>query len=183
MRRSNYVYYLLLALIIIALDQLTKILILQNLVENESVSIFGDFLYLRFIYNEGGALGTNFGPSWLYTILTMVALVLIVRFFITSKPDGKMVKLSLALILGGAIGNLIDRIVRGKVVDFIDMDFPDISSIGLYRWYTYNIADAAICIGLVLFAISIITPRKPHPELSQSAPEIEAPVQTDPTGR
>jgi signal peptidase II len=175
MRRFNYVFYLLLAALIIALDQITKILIVSNLVENESVSVIGDLLYFRFIYNEGGALGTSFGPSWLYTILTLAALVLIVRYFVTSKQDGAAVKLSLAFILGGAIGNLVDRIAYGKVVDFIDMDFPDIPAIGLYRWYTYNVADAAITIGLMLFAICLFLPRKTSLEQADAAPKVESP--------
>jgi signal peptidase II len=183
MRRSRLYYYLLIAFFIIALDQVTKILVLNNLVENESVSLIGDLLYLRLIFNEGGAMGTSFGPSWLYTILTVVALVLIVRYFITSKSDGAVIKFSLALILAGAIGNLIDRIAYGRVIDFIDMDFPDISAIGLYRWYTYNVADTAISVGLVLFAISIFISRKHPTDSSELKPEVETPVQTDPSGR
>ncbi|OGC92870.1 MAG: signal peptidase II [candidate division Zixibacteria bacterium RBG_16_53_22] len=183
MRRLNLYYYLLIAFLIIALDQVTKILVLNHLVENVSVSLIGDLLYLRLIFNEGGAMGTSFGPSWLYMILTIVALILIIRYFITSQSDGVLIKFSLALILGGAIGNLIDRIAYGRVIDFIDMDFPDISAIGLYRWYTYNVADAAISVGLVVFAVCIFIPRKHPTNPSELKPEVEAPVQTDPSGR
>jgi signal peptidase II len=155
MQRKN-IRYLVIAFIIILLDQISKFLIVRNLVENQAVSVIGDLLYFRFIYNEGGAMGTSVGPSWVYTILTLVALVFIIRYFLSSHSDGYISKTSLALILGGAVGNLIDRVIHGKVVDFIDADFIDIPYFNLYRWFTFNIADSAITIGLILFAISII---------------------------
>jgi signal peptidase II len=178
MRGKNTFYYLLISLIIIIADQITKALILRYLVENESVSILGDLLYFRFIFNEGGAMGTSLGPSWVYTILTVLALILIVRYFSGSKSDGVFSKVSLALILGGAIGNLIDRLRYGKVVDFIDMDMPDIPFLHLYRWFTFNIADAAITVGLLLFALSIFMRKKIEdnlPNLPEAgAPEVES---------
>jgi signal peptidase II len=182
MRKYKTLPYFLIAALIIIADQITKVLIALNLTENESISIIGDLLLFRFIYNKGGAMGTMVGPSWVYTILTLVALFLIIRFFILSKPDGKFVKVSLAMIMGGAIGNLADRLFYGKVVDFIDVDIPDIAMIGLYRWYTFNIADSAISVGLVMFAISLFFRHEPQPLVDQY-PEAKAPVQTDPDGR
>jgi signal peptidase II len=175
MRKISRFHYLLISFLIIIADQVTKILIVKNLAENESVPILGDLLHIRFIYNEGGAMGTSLGPAWLYMVLTLAALFLIIRYFVISKPDGFTVKLSLALILGGAIGNLIDRILYGKVIDFIDVDFPDIPAIGLYRWYTFNIADAAISVGLVLFAITIFFKRKSPEESLVHATQIQSP--------
>ena len=155
MRARQIIPYSLVSFVIVLSDQIAKILILQNLHENEAISIIGNFLYFRFIYNQGGAWGTSIGPSWVYTILSIVALVLIVKYFIGAKSAGKIDKISLAIIFGGAVGNLIDRIIYGKVVDFIDMDIPDIPFLNLYRWFTFNIADAAITIGLVIFAFSL----------------------------
>lgn len=154
--RKSSLYYLLLSLAIIALDQATKLLVLKNLSENESVSVIGDLFYIRFIYNEGGAMGTSIGPAWVYTILTLIALVLIIKYFRSPDADGPLTKVSLAVILGGAIGNLIDRVAYGKVVDFIDIDIPDIPILDIYRWFTFNIADAAITVGLVLFGLSVL---------------------------
>lgn len=179
MQRKN-IRYLLLSFIIIAFDQISKILIVKNLSENGAVSIFGDLLYFRFIYNEGGAMGTSVGPSWVYTILTLVALVFIIRYFLSSQVDGYVSKISLSLILGGAVGNLIDRVFYGKVVDFIDFDFPDIPYLNLYRWFTFNIADAAITIGLILFALSIIIKKHPDDTASIRQPEATPPeVESD----
>jgi signal peptidase II len=180
MPRSNHYRYFLLSFAVIALDQLTKILVFKNIPENGSVSILGDLLYFRFIYNEGGVMGTRIGPSWLYTILTLVALAFIIRYFVKSKSDGIPIKISLSLILGGALGNLIDRVFYGKVIDFIDVDFPDISSIGLYRWYTFNIADAAISTGLILFALSVLFKKEAPMETIDSTSEANAPARTIP---
>jgi signal peptidase II len=168
--------YLGISLLVIVADQISKLLIQSHLVYNQSVSIFGDFLNFHFIYNLGGAMGTRIGPSWVYTILTLLALFFIIRYFSSPETDGAFAKFSLALILGGAIGNLIDRLRMGKVVDFIDFGIPGIN----FRWFTFNIADAAITVGLILFAISVLFHKKPSVDgpddhLPESEPrEIES---------
>lgn len=164
MKYAKTFHYILITLVIIITDQISKLLISKNLAENETVSILGDFLRFHFIYNQGGAMGTSLGPSWVYMLLTLLALALIVRYFITSKSDGALNKFSLALILGGAIGNLIDRLAYGQVIDFIDMNIPDLPFLHLYRWFIFNIADAAITFGLVLFAINMIFNKNDHAE-------------------
>ncbi len=160
MRQRNLLLYLLISILVILLDQTTKLLILNNFAEGEAVSIIGNLLYFQFVYNEGGAMGTSLGPSWLYTILTLAALALIIWYFIKDKSDGASIKVPLALIFGGAVGNLIDRIRFGKVVDFIDADFPDIPFLGITRWWTFNIADAAITCGLVIFVVILLFRKK-----------------------
>jgi len=147
---------LLIAVSVVVLDQITKMLIIARLNNGESISVIGDFLYFQFVYNEGGAMGTRIGPSWLYTILSIAALVMITKYLFSEKVTRMSVGISLALISAGAIGNLIDRFRFGKVVDFIDVDFPDIPFLNLYRWFTFNIADAAITVGLVIFVLALI---------------------------
>jgi len=156
MRLSKILPYFLISTDIIISDQITKTYIVNSLVESESRSVLGDLIQFRLVYNLGGAMGTSFGPSWLYTILTVIALVFIVHYFIRTRSENKIAHFSLSLIFGGAIGNLMDRIHYGKVVDFIDIDFPDVSFLNLYRWYTFNIADASITVGLIIFAICIL---------------------------
>lgn len=155
MRQRNLVLYLPITVLVILLDQITKLFILNNFAEGDAVSIIGDLVYLQLVYNEGGAMGTSLGPSWLYTILTLAALAMIIRYFIKDKSDGSSIKMPLTLIFGGAVGNLIDRIRYGKVVDFIDIDIPDIPFLGITRWWTFNVADAAITCGLVVFVIGL----------------------------
>jgi signal peptidase II len=156
MRPARILPYFLIASVITVSDQVTKKLILDRIVENESISVWGDLINFRLVYNFGGAMGTSIGPAWLYTILSTAALILIAYYFIRSKSDTNLSHISLAMIFGGALGNLIDRFQHGKVVDFIDIDFPDIPFLNLYRWYTFNIADASISIGLTIFAIYIL---------------------------
>jgi len=157
--RSLLLYFLIAAFVTIA-DQVSKSLIQIFLYEGEKVSIIGDLLYFRLVYNAGGAMGTSIGPSWVYLILTLVALVIIARYIITMPYAGWHVKTALAMIFGGAVGNLIDRIIYGKVIDFIDMDFPDIPFLYIQRWFTFNLADAAITVGLVIFAVGILFRKK-----------------------
>lgn len=170
MRRMSIFYYFSITFVIVLIDQISKSLIVKNLREGDTISVIGNFLNFHFIYNQGGAMGTNVGPPWAYAILTTVALILIVRYFIRSHSDDAFTKISLAIILGGAIGNLVDRVRFGKVVDFIDADIPDIQFLHIYRWFTFNVADAAITIGLILFAISIIFKSPKEDEPAESLP-------------
>jgi signal peptidase II len=160
MRFRSLLLYLLIAVFVIILDQVSKSIIQLYLFEGEKVSVIGDLLYFRLVYNSGGAMGTRIGPSWIYLILTIVALAIIVRYFLTTPHAHWHIKTALAMIFGGAVGNLIDRVLYGRVIDFIDMDFPDIAFLYIRRWFTYNIADAAITIGLIIFAVSILFGKK-----------------------
>jgi signal peptidase II len=175
MRQRSLFLYFLISILVILSDQATKLLILSNLAEGQTVSIIGDLLYFQFVYNEGGAMGTSLGPSWIYTVLTLAALALIGRYFIRDRSDGASIKVPLALIFGGAVGNLIDRIRFGKVIDFIDMDFPDIPFLGITRWWTFNIADAAITCGLVIFVVVLLFRKKRDvvPVVDSPAPDSD----------
>jgi signal peptidase II len=180
--RKSLLLYFGLSFIIVVCDQISKILIEKNLSENQSVSVVGDLLNFHFIYNQGGAMGTSIGPSWIYAILTLFALILIIRYLTTAKSEPAITKISLALILGGAVGNLIDRLRFGKVIDFIDVNIPDINFLHLYRWFTFNIADAAITVGLILFAISILFHTKPQEDGNAQMAESQIPkIESDST--
>jgi signal peptidase II len=161
---------ILIAVSVVILDQLSKILIMLNMVEGQSVSVLGDFLNFQFIFNEGGAMGTRIGPSWIYTVLTLLALLLIIRYLLQERSQRISTGVALALITGGAVGNLIDRIIYGKVIDFIDVDIPDIGFLNIQRWFTFNVADAAITVGLAVFIVGLIVGEngrsEPDPEKS-----------------
>ena len=165
MRTRSLLLYFSIAAFVTVVDQVSKSLIQIFLYEGEKISVIGDLLYFRLIYNAGGAMGTSIGPSWVYLILTIVALIIIIRYLIMTPEAGWHIKTALAMILGGAVGNLIDRVIYGKVIDFIDMDFPDISFLYIRRWFTYNIADAAITIGLIIFIIGVLFRKKDKPVL------------------
>ena len=136
MRSRKLLVYSLISLIVIISDQVSKFLVQRLLFEGEKVSVIGDLLYFRLVFNTGGAMGTRIGPSWVYLVLTIVALVVIIRYFVTVPNAPWYIKTSLAMIFGGAVGNLLDRITYGRVIDFIDMDFPDIPFLYMQRWFT-----------------------------------------------
>jgi signal peptidase II len=144
MRRS--VYILLIVLSIIAIDQITKYLVISYLTPSDSIEIF-PFLHLVIVRNTGAAFGMfrNFGSTF-FVGISVLAVIFIVYLLIKSSYNF----IGLSLVLGGAIGNLIDRILYGKVVDFIDF------SIGKFHWYTFNIADSSLTVGIiVIFLISL----------------------------
>ncbi len=144
-------------------DQLTKRWALDALsdIPGRSISVFGDFLRWTLVYNEGGAMGTNLGSSSLYTVIGIVILVALGYYLWQYRHVGKLA-IPLSLIAGGAIGNLIDRFNHGKVVDWIDVNFFDISlfDFHLERWWTFNIADSAISVALVFMLWVSLRPER-----------------------
>lgn len=106
-------------------------------------------------------MGTRLGPSVYYLVMAFIVLPFVL-FYIYRNRHQALVSIPLSLIAGGAVGNLIDRIRLGKVIDFIDVDFFDISlgSFQLDRWWTFNIADAAISCAIVFLLIHLFMQRQ-----------------------
>lgn len=165
---------LVIPLIIIAavvfLDQLTKYLVVQSLVEGQTVSVLGSFFQLKLVYNLGGALGTSFGSSDFY-LGTSIIILIVILYMIYYNRLHAMIAWPLAACAGGAIGNMIDRIWHGQVVDFLDFDFIDFSLFGtrIERWWTFNVADAAITVGIIFLIIYILF--SPRPSKQESLEE------------
>ena len=147
---------LIILLAVVLLDQVTKIWVIDSLSETGSVKVLGEFFMLTLVYNEGGALGSNLGPSLAYLIVSILIFGMVL-FYIYSHRDSKSLSFPLSFIAGGALGNIIDRIRLGKVVDWIDLDFIDINLFGyqLDRWWTFNIADAAISSAIVFIVAGL----------------------------
>jgi signal peptidase II len=111
--------------------------------------VFGDFLRFTLVYNPGAAFGLHLGEQsrWIFTVLTIVALVILGRLFLATRRGDTPRTLALALVCAGALGNLLDRLRSDLgVVDFLDVGFRDA------RWPTFNVADMAVSIGAVLLA-------------------------------
>lgn len=156
MRRSNGspvanagVFWPVLVLVA-AVDFCTKAVAAVRLVpQGIPHAIYGEWLRFTLVHNPGAAFGLHVGvySRWIFMILTIVALVILGRLYAATRPGDLMRTLSLALVCGGAIGNLIDRVFsRAGVVDFIDIGFGD------SRWPTFNIADMAVSLGAFLLA-------------------------------
>jgi signal peptidase II len=163
---------------IIVLDQVTKFLVKSSMHLNESIPIISNYLRLTYIENTGMAFGIQFGENIFFTIFAIIASIMIFVYLLKMKGEHWIARLAVAIILGGAIGNLTDRIIRGGVVDFIDCEFFDIHipafkllfinfpGYGLDRWPVYNIADAAVTVGMVLLLIFVLWYDKKEDEIS-----------------
>ena len=147
---KKLIWPLVIIVVVVVADQLTKHWALANLIAQPSISVLGDFIKLSLVYNEGGAMGTAFGPSTGYLIMALIILP-ILGYYLYRYRESTAVVLPLSFIFGGAVGNVIDRIQFGHVIDFIDVNIPDINLLGfqLERWWTFNIADSAISCALV----------------------------------
>ncbi|MCA1062301.1 signal peptidase II [Rossellomorea sp. AcN35-11] len=140
-------YYYLVALVVIGLDQLTKWLVVKRMTEGESIKVIENILYLTSHRNQGAAWGILQGQMWFFYIITVVVIVGIVYYMQVHAKGDILFSLSLAFMLGGAIGNFIDRVFRKEVVDFLN------TYIFSYDFPIFNIADAALTIGVALLLI------------------------------
>ena len=137
-----------LIIIIVALDQWSKWAIKTSFQLYESKPVIQDVFHFTYVTNDGMAFGLSFpGGKHILLIMTILLTGFIVGFLWKEKDGHPLVKYGLALILSGAIGNLIDRLFYGKVVDFLDV------MVGNFHWYIFNVADSAVTIGMVLFII------------------------------
>ena len=129
-------------LVTLLLDQVTKYLTIKYLALYESIPIIKDIFHLTYIQNRGTAFGILQGQSTFFIIVTLALVGLIVVFYRHLPLDDYLTRFGLGLALGGAIGNLIDRIRLGYVIDFLDFRV----------WPVFNIADSAIVIAVVMFS-------------------------------
>lgn len=137
-------------IILIALDQLTKFLIVKSLEVGESIKVISNFLYITSHRNQGAAWGILQGKMWLFYIVTIVVLVILFMFFKNEGYGRPDVQFGLSLLIAGSIGNFIDRLFRGEVVDFVD------TYIFSYNFPIFNVADAALTIGVIVLIIVIL---------------------------
>lgn len=140
--------------IILCLDQLLKWLVKHNMNLYQSIPVIGeDFFRLTYIENDGIAFGISFGGRTFLIIFTIAATLFLIYYALQLKNSPFLPKLALTLILGGALGNLSDRIFRGQVIDFLDFDFFDFV---IDRWPVFNIADSAVSVGITILIIHYI---------------------------
>lgn len=156
-RRLLYFFFILTILIA---DQLTKAIVAQKIALLDSKTIIPGFFNLTHIRNRGAIFGffSQSGSQFLYIILmlaSLTALGLVVFYFFKTPASEIFMKISLSLILAGALGNLIDRIFRGYVVDFLDFYIKKL------HWPSFNVADASITIGAILLIFIFFFRRRP----------------------
>jgi signal peptidase II len=143
--------FLLLSLAVLVADQWTKWLVALHLPKHAVEPIIPGLLNLTHVENTGVAFGfmASLGRgagTWLLTALGVAALALVGLYFWRVPAEHRRLQAALALVLGGAVGNLLDRVAAGAVTDFVDF------YLGSYHWHTFNVADSAISVGIVLIA-------------------------------
>ena len=172
-RGSRYLLLALIAVTVIIVDQLTKYWITQSMRLHESIPIIPNLFSFTYIRNPGAAFGLLAGSSnafrtVFFGITSLFALALLGTILVRLPEKGWIGQVSIAGILGGAIGNLIDRLRFGEVIDFLDV------YVEAYHWPAFNVADSAISVGVVCLIIHFAFERKESP--------LPAPGTPPPTG-
>lgn len=142
-------------LAVVLLDQLTKWWVRAELVLNQPVRVVGDNVRLLYIHNEGAAFGISIGEhsSTVFLILAAAASVLVFYLLLATPARHRVQRIALGLILGGAVGNIADRVRYGEVVDFIQV------GVSGHYWPIFNVADSAVTVGAVLLGIAYLSDR------------------------
>lgn len=154
---------------IVIADQVTKTEVMETMRLHESIPIVPDFFSLTYIRNPGAAFGLMAGSSTgfrliFFALTSLFAVGLLGMIFLRLREDDWAGQLSIAGIFGGAVGNLLDRVRFGEVIDFLDF------YIGRYHWPAFNVADAAISIGVVVLILHFALEKKEEPVLQQTPP-------------
>ncbi len=149
--RNNQLRWVILSIIVIIIDLGTKYLASQNLTYGQPVEVL-PFFNLTLLHNYGAAFSflSNANTTWQVIVLSGIALIvaIVILIWLSRLPkDKNLTACALALILGGALGNVYDRMIHGYVVDFLDFHINN------YHWPAFNIADSAICIGAVILIL------------------------------
>lgn len=142
--------YYLIAIIVVLIDQWTKWLVVKKMNVSEQITIIENFFYITSHRNKGAAWGILQNQMIFFYIITVIAVIGIIYLIQKQAKDNHVLAISLSLILGGAIGNFIDRLFRKEVVDFLDF------IIFTYDYPIFNIADSALVVGVMIIILQTI---------------------------
>ena len=133
---------------VIGLDQLTKWLTVVNLAEYESFPLWQDVLHFTYVKNTGMAFGMLKDHRWVFMVFSTIAIVALIVYLFRFRPESRWMQVSMAMIIGGGIGNMIDRVFLGYVVDFIDVT--------LINFAVFNVADSFVCVGAGIMILCLV---------------------------
>ena len=156
----KYTRFLIISLLVVAADQFTKYLVIQHMPLYKRISVIPGFFNLTHVRNPGGAFGflaQNGSPwrHWIFLGASVFALCMIFYFYRRTPKTHPYLATGLSLIFGGAVGNLIDRLRFGEVVDFLDVYVAHL------HWPTFNVADSAVVVGVIIFIAHIVFKKMP----------------------
>ena len=150
------------AAFVLAFDQVTKEAVSSRLLLSEPVPVLGDFVRLTLVHNTGAAFGLFPGSRLPFIVVSLLAIAVVLYLVTREAYRGLPQRVLLGCILGGAIGNLVDRVRLGWVVDFIDV------GLGSARWPVFNVADSAVTVGVILLAWYLSRAGHPAPDAENS---------------
>jgi signal peptidase II len=151
--KTKYKILCVVSMIVLLLDQVTKILIDRTMDLHSSITVVENFFNITYIRNKGAAFGFLADSSYrlpFFIMISGVALIVILGIYRKLRPEQTFNAFSLSLIFSGALGNLIDRVRLGEVIDFIYVHWYQ------HYWPAFNVADSAICVGVFLLAIEML---------------------------
>ena len=148
-------FFLVAFVLSLGLDQLTKTWVVETLAFTDRIAVIDGFFYLTHVRNPGAAFSLfASAPAEIrmpfFVVSTLIAIGLVISFFRKLSPGDRLAALALGLILGGAVGNLLDRLIYGAVVDFLRLQLW-----GGYSWPDFNVADSSIVIGVALLVLEL----------------------------
>ena len=155
--KPRYTLFATIAIVGILIDQITKIAVDRSMQLFDSIPIVEHFFHLTYVRNRGAAFSFLSNASWrlpFFITVSIIAAIVILVAFQKMRDDQKLAHTSLALIFSGAVGNLIDRIRLGEVIDFLDAHWYR------HHWPAFNVADSLICVGVFLLAIDMFLEEK-----------------------
>lgn len=145
-------YYLLVALGAIAIDQITKRIVVWKMHLYESVTVIPHVLSFTYITNDGAAWGMLDDHRWVFMVLSVVGIAAFSLYLFGKREGNRWIDLGLAFVIGGGVGNMIDRVFLGEVVDFLDATFMDVFG----GFPIFNGADCFVCVGAVMLLIALV---------------------------
>lgn len=166
--------FILLVIGTVLLDQLTKYWVLQSLVPIGEFKLWPDVLHFTYVENRGAAFGMLADHRWVFMVISTAAILALVVYMCIARPKSRFEIVSLAFIAGGGIGNMIDRIFRGFVVDFIDVT--------CINFYVFNVADSFVCIGCGMMLLHLVLAEVGEQKAKKAAPADAPTDNTDASG-
>jgi signal peptidase II len=159
--KPRYIILLVVSALVLLLDQASKLYIDRSLPLHSSITVINNFFNITYLRNKGAAFGILANSAYRLPFFILVSAVAVLVIFVAVRrlrEDQKFAAVSLALIFSGALGNLIDRIRLGEVIDFLDAHWFE------HHWPAFNIADSAICVGVALLAIDMYLEERRNPK-------------------
>lgn len=158
---NDMYWYYIIAFIVVVIDQLSKWVIVKTMAYGDSITVIEDFFYITSHRNQGAAWGILQGQMGFFYIITAVVVVGIIFYMQKYAKESKLLAVSLSLILGGALGNFMDRLFRQEVVDFFDFIIFN------YNYPIFNVADSSLVVGVILIIIATIIDEKKKGKVKQ----------------